>query len=149
MTDTARLLLTVAVLSVSAFGTFAWRVSRLDPSESERLIGELRLAQWAAVLLAAAGSVSIGFAAAEVTDPLGSIDVTIAVAYVLIAGLVLLREPRTALLVAAVAFLAHALVDLAHRPGLLSAELMPRWYAVGCAAWDLAVSAICFFTRRR
>jgi len=149
MTDTARVLLTAAVLSVSAFGAFAWRVSRLDPSQPERLIGELRLAQWAAILLAATGSTSIGFAAAQVAIPLGTLDVTFAVAFVLLAGLVLLREPRTGLLVAAVGFLAHALLDLAHRPGGLSADLIPRWYVAGCAAWDLALSAMCFFARRR
>jgi hypothetical protein len=149
MSDTARLLLTAAVLSVSAFAAFAWRVTRADPSQPERLIGELRLAQWAAVLLAAAGSAAIGFATARASVPLGTIDVTVAVSYVLLSGLVLQREPRSGLLLAAVGFLAHALIDLAHRPGWLSAELMPRWYIAGCAAWDLALSAVCFWARRR
>ncbi len=149
MTDTARLLLSAAVLSASAFGAFAWRVSRADPSQPERLIGELRLAQWAAVLLVLVGAPAIGFAAGRAAVPLGTLDVTIAVLYLLLAGLVLLREPRTGLLIAAVALLAHALVDLAHRPGGLSDELMPRWYLAGCAAWNLTLSAICFWARRR
>jgi hypothetical protein len=149
MTDTARVLLAAAVLSVSAFAAFAWRVARTDPSQPERLIGELRLAQWAAVLLASVGSAALGFAAAQPAVSLGTIDVTIAVTYVLLGGLILLREPRAGLLVAALGFLAHALLDLAHRPGWLSDELMPRWYIAGCAAWDLALSAICFWTRRR
>jgi len=149
MTETARVLLTAAVLSLTAFGAFAWRVARVDPSQPERLIGELRLAQWAAVLLAAAGSTSIGFAAAHITNPLGTIDVTTGVVAVLLAGLVLLREPRTGLLIAALGFLASALVDLAHRPGWLSDDLIPRWYGAGRAAWDLALAALCFFARRR
>jgi len=149
MTDSARVLFAAAVLSLSAFAAFGWRVSRADPTQPERLIGELRLAQWAAVLLSATGAASMGFAAAQATIPLGTIDVTIAILYVLLAGFVLLREPRAGLLVAALGFLAHALIDLAHRPGWLSPELVPRWYVAGSSIWDLAMSSVCLWARRR
>ena len=61
MTDTARVLLTAAVLSGVTMATFAWRVMRTDPSHPDRLVGELRLAQWAAVLLTAIGAIPIGY----------------------------------------------------------------------------------------
>jgi hypothetical protein len=149
MSDTARVLLTAAVLSWSAFATFAWRVTRFDASQPERLIGELRLAQWAAVLLAATGAAGIGFAASHAMVPTGTVDATMAVACVVLAGFVLLREPRTGLLVAALGLLGHAIADVSHRPGWLSVDLVPRWYVVGCAIWDLAVAAVCLWARRR
>ncbi|HUF47047.1 MAG TPA: hypothetical protein VMM93_04465 [Vicinamibacterales bacterium] len=149
MTDTVRVLLSAAVLSLSAFAAFAWRVSRTEAAGPERLVGQLRLAQWAAVLLASTGGAAIGFAATQATIPMGTIDVTVAVLCVLLAGLVVMSEPRVGLLVAGAGFLAHALFDVAHRPGGLSDALMPRWFIVGAAAWDLSMSAICFWARRR
>jgi hypothetical protein len=112
-------------------------------------VGQLRLAQWAAVLLAAAGGTSIGFAAVQALIPLGTIDVTVAVLCVVVAGFVVVSEPRVGLLAAGLGFLGHALFALAHRPGLLSDALIPRWFIVGGALWDLAMSAICFWARRR
>jgi len=149
MTEVGRVLLTAAVLTLSAFASFAWRISRTDASQPERLIGELRLAQWAAVLFAATGAASIGFAAARPSIPLGTIDATIAVLCVVVAGMVLQREPRAGLLIAAWAFLGHALFDVSHRQGLLSDDLVPRWFAGSWAVWDLAMAAICLWGRRR
>ena len=149
MSDTARLLLTVAVLSACATAMFAWRVGRLDPAEPERLIGELRLAQWAALLLAASAGVTMGLAVANDVVPFGTLEVTFGVAFLLAATLIFTREPRDGLLLAAASFIAHALVDIAHRPGLLSPDLVPRWYAVGSAIFDVAVAAVCYWARRR
>ena len=149
MSDTARLILTVAVLSASATAMFAWRVSRLDPSEPDRLVGELRLAQWAALLLATGAGSWVGLAVANDAVPVGTIEVTFGVVFVLLAALILTREPRDGLLFAAAAFVAHALIDIAHRPGLLSPDLVPRWYAVGCAIFDVFIAAVCYWTRRR
>ena len=128
---------------------FGWRVSRLDPAEPERLVGELRLAQWAALLLALTAGSSIGLAVAAEHIPSGTIEVTLGVGFALVASLILTREPRDALLLAAAGFVAHALVDIAHRPGLLSPALIPRWYAVACAIFDVVVGAVCYWVRRR
>jgi len=149
VSDTARVLMTAAVLVASATGFFAWRLGQLDPSGPQRLVGCLRLAQWAALLLAASGAVSLGLAVAQEGMPSGTIEVTLGFAFVLVGGLVLTREPREALLLAAAGFLAHALVDIAHRPGLLEPGLTPRWYAVGSAVFDLYLAAACYWARRR
>jgi len=149
VSDTARLLLTVAALAASATAMFGWRLSRLDPSEPDRVVGELRLAQWAALLLAITAGASIGFAVAGEQVPSGTIEVTLGVGFALVAALVLTREPRDGLLLSAAAFVAHALVDIAHRPGMLSPDLIPRWFAVGCAIFDVFVGAVCYWVRRR
>jgi hypothetical protein len=48
------------------------------------------------------------------------------------------------LTILALAFAAHAVVDIAHRPGLLPDGIAPRWYAVGCAILDVYIGALCY-----
>ncbi len=149
MTDTGRVVLTAAALSLTAIGMLAWRVARTDPMQPERLVGELRLAQWAAILLAATGAIPIGLAVGLPSMPGGNLDAAIGMAFVLLSGLVLLREPRDGLFMVAAGFVLHALVDIAHRPGWLSPDLAPRWYIVGCASYDVVIAALCYLARRR
>jgi hypothetical protein len=149
VTDTARVLLTAAVLSAVALVTFAWRVTRLDPDGADRLIGELRLMQWAGVLLAGVSGIPIGLALASTEAPLAHLDATLGVLFVGLAGFVLQRDPREGLLLASAGFIAHALVDIAHRPGWLSPDLAPRWYTIGCAVYDVFLAGCCYWARRR
>ena len=148
MSDTARLLLTAALLSGLSIGFFAWRLSRIDPTQPERLIGELRLSQIAAVLLATMGAMPAGLALAAGPAPGANFDAAIGIAFIVLAGFLLFRHPREALLIAFAGFLTHAFVDLAHRPGLLSPEVVPRWYAVACATYGLYLAAVCYWARR-
>ncbi len=149
MNDTARVLLTATVLSSIALSSFAWRVTQIDTEDTDRLIGELRLAQWMAVVLAGMSGPPIGVALATPETSMAHLDVAIAVAFVGLAGFVLQRDPREGLLVASLGFIAHALVDIAHRPGWLPPDLSPRWYTAGCATFNVYLAAWCFWTRRR
>ena len=149
MTDTARVMLTAALLSGAAVSTFAWRVHRVDPSQPERLIGELRLAQWAAVLLASVGAIAIGLAIASGPAVAANADAALGVVFISIAGLILQRDPREALLLVALAFGAHALIDIAHRPGWLSTQVAPHWFTIGCAIYNVYLGAVCYWVRRR
>jgi hypothetical protein len=149
VTDAARVLLTAAVLSATAFSVFAWRLTRVDAHSPERLIGELRLAQWGVLLLAAIGATNIGFGVAASAEPAAGLEVALGVAFLVVAAFLLSRDPREALRVLTGAFVAHALVDIAHRPALLPPSLEPRWYAIGCAIFDVWIAAVCFWERRR
>jgi hypothetical protein len=149
VSDIARVLLTAAVLSAIALATFAWRVLRTEPDDSERLIGELRLMQGAAVMLASVSGIPIGFALAAPEAPLAHLDITVAVLFIGLAGLVLQRDPREGLLIACASFFAHALIDIAHRPGWLSPDIAPRWYMIGCAIYNVFLAGWCFWVRRR
>jgi hypothetical protein len=142
-------LLTAGVLSAIALATFAWRVTRIDVEDSDRLIGELRLMQWAGVIMAGVSAVPMGLALAATTAPLAHLDVAVAAIFVGLAGLVLQRDPREGLLLACFGFLAHALLDIAHRPGWLAPDLAPRWYTIGCAIHNVFLAAWCFWARRR
>jgi hypothetical protein len=133
--DTARVLLTGALLSGLAISMFAWRIRHIDAEEPDRLIGELRLAQWISL--------------SRIDIPLAHLDAAFAVAFIGVAGFVLQRDPREGLLVASLGFIAHALIDIAHRPGWLPPELSPRWYTAGCAVFNVYLAAWCFWARRR
>jgi hypothetical protein len=147
--ETALVLAIAAVLSASGLGLVGWRVVRTDPDAPERMIGELRLAQLAAVLLAAVGAISIGLAIAAPHLPGAHLDASLGAAFPMLAVLILLREPREALLLAAGGFVLHALFDLAHRPGLLRADIAPRWFLIGSPLYDLFVAGLCYWARRR
>lgn len=135
--------LVMGLMFASALGWLAWRLTTLPSDSPERLVGELRLSQAAATLLALTGATYAGLAAAAESTPGAAADAGIAGAFAAVALLAHLREPRTALMLLAGAFAAHALIDIAHRPGMLPV-LAPRWLAVGGAAFDLLFAAICF-----
>jgi hypothetical protein len=134
-----------------AFGALglglAWqsiRTAAIPTASPERLIAELRLAQMAALLLALSAGAYVGFAVARENDPGVGLDIALAVAFMLVAAVTMLRDPRQALTIVALAFAAHAVVDVGHRPGLLPDALAPRWYAVGCAVYDVFIGAVCY-----
>ena len=128
---------------------FTWQTIKtvLIPIASpDRLVAELRLAQVAALFLALAGGAYIGFAASPANEmsPGAGVDIALAVGFFLIAATTLVRDPRQALTILALAFAAHAVVDVAHQPGLLPAGIAPRWYAIGCAVLDVYIGALCY-----
>jgi hypothetical protein len=147
--DTARALLTAALLSASALAALTFRLRRTDPASPDRTIGELQVSRWMAVVLAATGAMSAGLVIAAAPTPLASFEITIALFFVVVAGYILTRDPRQGLLISTAAFVLHALVDIAHRPGLLAPDLAPRWFTVGCAIYDICIAAICYWARRR
>ncbi len=149
MTDAARTLLVACALSAAAATMFVLRLRRMDPDSPERRIGELRASNAATLVLAATGAATIGFSVANAAAATAALEMALAFLFVGTAGWMFFREPREALLIAAVALLAHAALDLAHRPGGLSTELFPRWYSIGCATYDGYIAAICFLARRR
>lgn len=149
VTDAARALLATAVLAASGLTLFVWRLGRLEASEPGRLIGELRFAQWMALVLAATGGAWLGAAALRAPVGFGALEITIAVMTVVVAGWTLQRETRQSLVWLCAAFLLHALLDVSHRPGWLPHDLTPRWFTVGCAAFDVYMGALCFWVQRR
>ena len=138
-----------AVLSGLTLILFAVRVIRADPSQPEHLIGQLRLAQWAAVLLGGAGAISIGLAIASPVAPFAGAEAALGIVIVAWSGLVLQRDPREALVFVAGGFVAHALFSLAHRPGWFASGTTPHWYIVGITIYDVCLAAVCFWARRR
>jgi uncharacterized membrane protein YfcA len=136
---------------VIAFGAlalgFTWqsvRTAMIPSASPHRLIGELRLAQMAALLLTLTAGAYIGFAVLRENQPGVALDIVLAVCFLLVAAVTMVRDPRQALTIVALAFAGHAVVDVLHRPGLLPDGLTPRWYAVSCAVYDLYIGVLCY-----
>lgn len=142
-------MLAAGLLSAAAVTMISWQRARTDPQLPDRLIGELRLARWAGILIAAVGATSVGLATARPDLPTGHLDVAIGMVFVGLGGIVLQREPREALLLSAGLFVAHALFNLAHRPGWLSTDVAPHWFTAGCAIYDVYLAGVCFRAWRR
>lgn len=126
----------------------AWqsiRTALVPTSSPERLVSELRLAQLAALLLVMSAGAYIGFAVASESRAGVGIDIALTLGFFIVAAATLVRDPRHALTILALAFAAHAVLDVAHRPGWLPDGIAPRWYAVGCAVYDLLIGALCYF----
>jgi hypothetical protein len=149
VTDAARTLVVACALSLVAAATFVLRIRRYDRDAHERLVGELRAANLAALLLAATGASTIGFTILNAAASTAALETAIALIFIGGGGLMLSRPPREALWIGALAFVMHALLDLAHRPGGLSTDVIPRWFLIGCAAFDAAVAALCVLARQR
>lgn len=139
----AFLFLLMALMFAAPLAWFSWRLTRQSADSPERIVGELRLSQAGATYLAVTSAVYAGLAAGAETAVGASADVALAGAFAGVSLLAHLREPRTSLAILAAAFAAHALIDIAHRPGLLPV-IAPQWLATGGASFDLLFAAICF-----
>lgn len=147
MTDVARTLLVAAAASLAAGLTFVIRLNRLDGPA--RRIGELRAATAAALVLGATGATAVGFGVAQPTAATAALEIALGLLFVGTAGWMSLRDPHDALLIASLAFLAHAALDLAHRPGWLSTDLVPHRFLIAAAVYDASIATLCFVARWR
>ena len=137
----------IAFAALAAGLTYlAVRTAAIPVNAPERLIAELRLAQIAALLLAMAAGAYVGLAVAHEARPGVGLDIALAVGFFIVAAATLVRDPRHALTILALAFAAHAVVDVAHRPGWpLPDGVAPRWYSIGCAVYDAYIGALCYW----
>ena len=149
MSETVWLLLAAGVLSASAVTLSAWQIVRTDSRLPDRVVGELRLARWAGILVAAIGGIWIGLSTSRPDLAMAHVDASLGVVFVGLGGIVLQREPRDGLLLASGLFLVHALLNIAHRPGWLPSEVAPHWFTVGCAMYDVYLAGLCFWVWKR
>jgi hypothetical protein len=145
MSEGIRTLLVAAIAFGAGFSFQSIRTAAIPVSSPERLISELRLAQIAALLLTLSAGAYLGFAAANDGRTGVGLDIALTVGFFVLAAYTLTCDPRQALTLLAFAFAAHAILDIAHRPGLLPEGIAPRWYTVGCASYDLFIGALCYF----
>lgn len=137
------------VVLTGTVGWLSWRALGLSGDDPGRLVAELRLAQFGALALAFVAAVYAGLASAHPHVPGTALDVTLALGFAGLAATAMLREPRPALLLVAAGALAHALVDVAHRPGLLPVGLAPPWLTIGCAVQNVAMALSCYLPAAR
>jgi len=142
--EASRALLLVAIAVLGGMIWMTWRTLRIPVSAPDRLVAELRLAQFGAVLLALVAGASLGLAAVNEARLGIAIEAALALAFFSVATIAPLRDPREALTVLALAFGAHALADISHRPGLLPDHIAPTWFTVGCALLNFFIGVLCY-----
>ena len=118
--------------------------SRADPSAADRLVAELRLAQFAALILVLTAGVYVGFALAHGASAGSGIDVALAVWFLVLASVAITQEPGHALTILALGFAGHAMLDLLHGAGTLPSNALPNWYSTACAIYDVGIAGVCY-----
>jgi hypothetical protein len=135
-------------LAFFALGSvLAWlsiRAAGVPASSPDRLVSEFRVVRFASLLLALTAGAYVGLAAAREQVPAGALDVSLAIGFFVLSAAAVTRDPRQALALLAAGFAAHALLDIAHRPGFLSPQIAPRWFLISCAVYDMVVGALCY-----
>jgi hypothetical protein len=145
MSEALRTAIVAGILLTSGFTWHAWKTAAIPIASPDRLVAELRLAQMAALLLTLVAGAYVGFAVVHESQTGSGIDIALAIGFFLVAATTMVRDPRQALTILALAFAAHAILDIAHQPGALPDGLAPRWYAVGCAVFDVYIGTITYF----
>ena len=145
MSEGVRTLLVAAIAFGAGFSIQSLRTAAIPVSSPERLVSELRLAQLAALLLTLSAGAYLGFAAGNDTRPGVGLDIALAAGFFVLAAYTLMCDPRQALTLLALGFGAHAIIGIAHRPGVLPDGIAPQWYTVGCATYDVIIGALCYF----
>jgi hypothetical protein len=140
---------TVAVAFLGLGAGFTWyaiRTAAIPTSSPDRLVSELRLSQFAALLLVITAGAYIGLAVSPANEAKIGVgfDVAFAIGFFVLAATALVRDPRQALTMLALGFAAHAIVDVAHRPGWLADGIASPWYLIGCAVYDVYIGALCY-----
>ena len=144
MSEGLRTLMVAAAALTAGFGVQSIRTAAIPISSPDRLVAELRLGQIAALLLTLAAGAYLGFAAVHELQTGVGLDIALAAGFLVLAGYTLTCDPRQALTLLALAFATHALLDIAHRPGLLPEDIAPRWYTVGCAVINVILGAFSY-----
>ena len=145
MSEALRTFLVAALALGAGFGVQSLRTAAIPISSPDRLIAELRLGQVGALVLTLVAGAYLGFAAVHETRMGVGLDIAFAAGFFVLAAYTLTCDPRLALTLLALGFAAHAVLNVAHRPGLLPDGLAPQWYTVGCAIFDVVVGALCYF----
>jgi hypothetical protein len=145
VTEASQTILVAFALIAIGVTWVAIRTTRVPVNSPDRLVSELRLAQLAGLLLVLSAGAYIGLAVAHEAQPGVGIDIALAVGFFVVGAATLVRDPRQALTMLALAFAAHAILDVAHRPGWpLPDGVAPRWYSIGCAVYDVYIGALCY-----
>ena len=144
MTDASRALIVACAALALALIRLSLVATTADPASPQRLVAELRLAQFAALLLVTTAGVYIGFALAHESATGSGLDVALAIGFLVLASVAVTRDPRLALTLLALAFAGHAVVDLLHGAEILPARALPGWYPAACAMYDIAIAGVCY-----
>jgi hypothetical protein len=144
VTEAFRALVLTSVALGLTLGLISYKAINLKTSSPDRIVLELRLAQFSALLLALASGVYVGFSVIYEGTAGTGFDIALATGFFVVAALATTCEPTRALTVIAIAWGAHCLVDLAHIANVLPSSIVPAWYSTACAIYDVVIAGTCY-----
>lgn len=142
--DTAIAMAAVALALAGMVGWLCVAAVSARRDDALYLVAEWRLVQAASLALTFVAGAYLGIAAAQTGTPGAGLDAALAVGFLVMAFTASQQEPPQALTLLALSFLAHAVLDIAHRPGWLPHAAVPTWYIVGCALHNVVLAALCY-----
>ncbi|MCL4814091.1 MAG: hypothetical protein KJ061_16495 [Vicinamibacteraceae bacterium] len=142
--DTALAIGAVALALAGMVGWLSLAAIRARRDDALYLVAEWRLVQAASLVLVFVAASYVGVAAAQAGAPGASFDAVLAVGFLVLAFTASQQEPPQALALLALGFLAHVVLDLAHRPGWLPHGGVASWYVIGCAIHNVVIGALCY-----
>lgn len=145
--EAGRALIGGALTLVVALVVLTWQTVRIPGHAPHRVVAELRLAQAAAVLVSFSGAFLAGMSVTA-PGPVAALDMACAVLACGLALMTLVRDPRAALAWLGAAFVARALLDLAHLLGWLPTVAAGSVLA-GSLIANLCGGACCVLPLRR
>ncbi len=119
MTDAVLALIVASAALALALIRLSRHAMQEDASSPQRLVAELRLAQFAALVLVLTAGVYIGFALAHAPASGSGLDVALGVGFLVLASVAVTQDPGLALTLLAAAFAGQAVVDLQHAARLV------------------------------
>jgi len=119
------------------------QAANIEASNPNRLIAELRLAQYAALLMVLTAGVYIGLALGQEQQPRFELEIAFSTGFILLATLSTTWVPKKALTGLALAWIFHAIIDLGHIAEVLSV-MQPSWYSTTCAIHNVVLAGFCY-----
>ncbi|MBM63184.1 MAG: hypothetical protein CL484_09580 [Acidobacteria bacterium] len=144
MTDGARAMAVAFVAIAIVMVRLSRTALKADTNSAASLVAELRLAQFAALVLTLTAGIYIGSALVQESSTGSGLDVALAVGFLVIGSIAVTQDPSNALTLLAAAFIAHAGIDLLHGSQILPGNVLPTWHATASAIYDVAVAAVCY-----
>tara|TARA_B100000029_G_scaffold282148_1_gene276121 strand:+ start:1854 stop:2303 length:450 start_codon:yes stop_codon:yes gene_type:complete len=115
----------------------------MQTSHPNRLITQLRLSQYAALLMVLTNGVYIGLALAHEQQPRFELEIALSTGFILLATITTTWAPEKALTVLSIGWIMHAILDLAHIAEVLSV-IQPSWYSTACAMHNVVLAGFCY-----
>ena len=144
MTEAFRALALGSLTLGLALGWLAYSAVRMEVTSPNRLVLELRLAQFSSLLLVLVAGIYVGFAVSYETTPGAGLDIALAIGFFVAGAIATTWEPTHALTALAIAWGAHGFIDLAHIADWLPSAIAPPWYPKACAIFNVTVASICY-----
>lgn len=106
--------------------------------------------KFATILLSFISSIYIGFALTDQPSFSAKLDVIVASGFMIGAYMIsLTKNPLMAFKLLMIAFIAHGIFDFFHHVDILLSPIIPSWYPLTCAIYDISIAVIIWYGHKK